>query len=97
MVDDFRKQAAGRVRFNVPFCDLTEDEQKLVLEGGKKVDGVRQFFNFLETKKYKLHVRVFLSRYRGYARCPECGGVAAAQRSALRDASAARPSPKRCA
>jgi excinuclease ABC subunit A len=73
-MDDFRKQAAGRVRFNVPFCDLTEDEQKLVLEGGKKVDGVRQFFNFLETKKYKLHVRVFLSRYRGYARCPECGG-----------------------
>ncbi len=71
---DFRRQAAGRVRFDVPFCDLTEDEQKLVLEGGKKVDGVRQFFDFLETKKYKLHVRVFLSRYRGYARCPECGG-----------------------
>jgi excinuclease ABC subunit A len=77
-MDDFRRQAAGRVRFNVPFCDLTEDEQKLVLEGGKKggrnIDGVRQFFNFLETKKYKLHVRVFLSRYRGYARCPDCGG-----------------------
>jgi len=73
-LDDFRKQAAGRVRFNVPFCDLTEDEQNLVLEGGKKIDGVRQFFNFLETKKYKLHVRVFLSRYRGYARCPECHG-----------------------
>jgi excinuclease ABC subunit A len=73
-MDDFRRQAAGRVRFNVPFCDLTEDEQRLVLEGGKKIDGVRQFFNFYETKKYKLHVRVFLSRYRGYARCPDCGG-----------------------
>jgi excinuclease ABC subunit A len=70
----FRKQAGNRVRFNVPFCDLTEDEQHLVLEGERKVDGVRQFFDFLETKKYKLHVRVFLSRYRGYARCPECGG-----------------------
>ena len=71
---DFRKQAVGRVRFDVPFCDLTEEEQQLVLEGGRKIDGVRQFFNFLETKKYKLHVRVFLSRYRGYARCPDCGG-----------------------
>jgi excinuclease ABC subunit A len=73
-MEDFRKQAGNRIRFDVPFCDLTEDEQKLVLEGGKKIDGVRQFFDFLETKKYKLHVRVFLSRYRGYARCPECGG-----------------------
>jgi excinuclease ABC subunit A len=71
---DFRKQAVGRVRFNTPFCDLTDDEQRLVLEGERKVDGVRQFFSYLETKKYKLHVRVFLSRYRGYAKCPECGG-----------------------
>jgi excinuclease ABC subunit A len=71
---DFKAQAHGRVRFDVPFCDLTEVEQRLVLEGDKKVEGVRQFFNFLDTKKYKLHVRVFLSRYRGYARCPHCGG-----------------------
>ncbi len=73
-MDEFRTQVGRRVRFNVPFCDLTEEEQYLVLEGSSKVSGVRQFFNFLETKKYKLHVRVFLSRYRGYARCPECGG-----------------------
>ncbi len=72
--NDFRLKAAGRVRFDVPFCDLTEQEQRLVLEGDKKIDGVRRFFSFLETKKYKLHVRVFLSRYRGYARCPDCGG-----------------------
>ncbi len=70
----FRAQAGGRVRFDVPFCDLTEEERQLVLEGERKVDGVRQFFNFLETKKYKLHIRVLLSRYRGYARCPDCGG-----------------------
>ena len=62
------------MRFDTPFCDLTSDEQHLVLEGGKKIEGVRQFFNFLETKKYKLHVRVFLSRYRGYAKCPDCDG-----------------------
>ncbi|HEX4278054.1 MAG TPA: excinuclease ABC subunit UvrA [Bryobacteraceae bacterium] len=70
----FRKQSAGRVRFDTPFCDLTEDEQRLVLEGDRKVDGVRQFFGFLDTKKYKLHVRVFLSKYRGYAKCPDCNG-----------------------
>jgi len=70
----FRKQAGTRVRYQAPFCDLTEGEQKLVIEGDEKVDGVRQFFNYLDTKKYKLHVRVFLSKYRGYARCPDCGG-----------------------
>ena len=73
-LSDFRKQAAGRVRFEVPFCDLTDEEQRLVLEGEARVEGVRQFFNFLESKKYKLHVRVFLSKYRGYAKCPDCGG-----------------------
>src|ERR1700751_4763672 len=44
------------------------------MEGGPDIDGVRQFFHYLDTKKYKLHVRVFLSRYRGYARCPDCHG-----------------------
>jgi excinuclease ABC subunit A len=73
-MEDFRKRARGRIRFDVPFCDLSEDEQRLVLEGEGKVEGVRQFFNYLDTKKYKLHVRVFLSRYRGYARCPDCSG-----------------------
>jgi excinuclease ABC subunit A len=38
------------------------------------MNSVRQFFDYLETKKYKLHVRVFLSRYRGYTVCPECEG-----------------------
>ena len=36
---------------------------------------IRRFFDYLESKKYKLHVRVFLSRYRGYALCPECKGA----------------------
>ena len=38
-------------------------------------DGVRGFFRRLERKKYKVHVRVFLSRYRGYLTCPECSGT----------------------
>jgi excinuclease ABC subunit A len=65
----FKKQARGKVRFDVPFCDLSEAEQEVVY------GGVHEFFEYLETKKYKVHVRVLLSRYRGYARCPECHGA----------------------
>ena len=62
---------------NVAWRHLTTDQRKLLLEGdpASKFDGVKGFFNYLERKKYKLHVRVFLSRYRGYATCPECGGT----------------------
>ena len=38
-------------------------------------EGIRGFFRWLERKKYKVHVRVFLSRYRGYLACPDCGGA----------------------
>jgi excinuclease ABC subunit A len=66
---NFRKSARGKVRFRAAFADLTGEERELVY------DFVRRFFAYLETKKYKLHVRVFLSRYRGYALCPECKGA----------------------
>jgi len=66
---NFKKHARGGVRFQTPFCDLTEAERETVY------DFIRRFFDHLETKKYKLHVRVFLSRYRGYALCPECKGA----------------------
>ena len=49
--------------------------RNLVLKGEGKFLGVRGFFNHLERKKYKLHVRVFLSRYRGYSLCPDCNGA----------------------
>ena len=71
---DFRKAARGRVRLDVPVCELSEAEREL-LEHGAGRASIRGFFDFLETKKYKLHVRVFLSRYRGYALCPECRGA----------------------
>jgi excinuclease ABC subunit A len=69
------KAAPGKVRLDVPFCDLTPEEQEFVFHGGGRFHGVRGFFDYLETKKYKMHVRVFLSRYRGYAQCPECRGA----------------------
>jgi excinuclease ABC subunit A len=65
---DFERKHAKNVRFDQPLADLNPKELDLV------ESAVREFFDFLETKKYKLHVRVFLSRYRGYARCPECHG-----------------------
>ena len=43
-------------------------------EGNDQVEGVRQYFDYLETKRYKLHVRVLLSRYRSPATCPTCHG-----------------------
>ncbi|HXA64646.1 MAG TPA: excinuclease ABC subunit UvrA [Bryobacteraceae bacterium] len=64
----FRKSMRGKVRWNIPFCDLTAAEQKLVY------DHIYKFFAEVEAKKYKVHVRVFLSRYRGYAECPDCRG-----------------------
>jgi excinuclease ABC subunit A len=66
---NFRKSAGKKVRFNVAFCDLTDAERDAVEEF------IHRFLDHLESKKYKLHVRVFLSRYRGYALCPDCKGA----------------------
>ncbi|MBV9504291.1 MAG: excinuclease ABC subunit UvrA [Acidobacteriia bacterium] len=66
---NFQKSARNTVRFNVPVCELTEAERDSL------ESFIRGFFDHLETKKYKLHVRVFMSRYRGYALCPECKGA----------------------
>jgi len=63
-----------KVRLDVPWENLTEEERQFVIEGDDDFDGIRGFFRWLEKKKYKVHVRVFLSRYRGYLTCPDCGG-----------------------
>jgi excinuclease ABC subunit A len=68
----FAKQAG--IPLDVPWADLEEEQRNLVLTGEGKFLGVRGFFAYLERKKYKLHVRVFLSRFRGYSLCPDCGG-----------------------
>jgi excinuclease ABC subunit A len=59
---------------DVPWKDLTSAQRNFVLDGGGSFPGVRGFFAYLERKKYKLYVRVFLSKYRGYALCPDCKG-----------------------
>ena len=75
LVELKRAAKKGRVRLDVPWADLTEAERRFVVEGGENYDGIRGFFRWLEKKKYKVHVRVFLSRYRGYLTCPDCGGA----------------------
>jgi excinuclease ABC subunit A len=63
------------VRLDVPWSELTADERTFVIEGHGAYDGIRGFFRWLERKKYKVHIRVCLSRYRGYLACPDCGGA----------------------
>jgi excinuclease ABC subunit A len=69
------------VRLDVPWVDLTDRERDFVMTGSGAAardddyDGVQGFFRRLERKKYKVHVRVFLSRYRGYLTCSDCGGT----------------------
>jgi excinuclease ABC subunit A len=65
---------AERISMTVPFNQLSREDQEAIIEGRGEWGGVRGFFDWMETKKYKLHVRVFLSKYRGYTLCPDCGG-----------------------
>jgi excinuclease ABC subunit A len=79
----YRPLSADMKRFarqvNIPldiaWSRLDAEQQRLIVEGGSGFPGVRGFFQHLERKKYKLHVRVFLSRYRGYSLCSDCGGA----------------------
>ncbi len=67
--------ADARVPMDVPFRELSAPQRQFLLEGGKQFHGVKGFFAYLERKKYKMHVRIFLSRYRGYSLCPDCRGA----------------------
>lgn len=59
---------------NKRWLDLTKEEKEKVFKGGKGYYGLDDFFEELEGKRYKLHVRVFLSRYRKAETCPSCAG-----------------------
>jgi excinuclease ABC subunit A len=61
---------------DVPYRDLTESQRQLIFEGvpERKFGGLRGFFAWLERRKYKMHIRVFLSRWRSYRPCPTCAG-----------------------
>ena len=76
-----------RIPMDTPFSQLSAEQQKFVIEGEGGATrelqelwdsgdwyGVRGFFRWLETKTYKMHVRILLARYRSYRPCPDCEG-----------------------
>ena len=67
--ETFLPKTRGKVRLNVPYAELKPAEKELVRTH------IRKFFAEVEKKKYKVHVRVFLNRYRAYTECPSCGGA----------------------
>ncbi len=62
------------IPLDIPFNKLTKDQLRLVDEGTEEFYGISKFFDMLEEKKYKMHVRVLLSKYRCYTICSECDG-----------------------
>jgi excinuclease ABC subunit A len=85
--DDLQKYAKKRgIPLDTPFRELTSREREWVLEGEPEWVswkkswpgvwyGVRRFFRWLESKAYKMHIRVLLSKYRAYTACAACGGT----------------------
>ncbi|MDZ4288514.1 MAG: excinuclease ABC subunit UvrA, partial [Prosthecobacter sp.] len=85
--DDLERAARKKgIKLDVPFCDLPKEHQKWIIDGahpGKDPDetwqkgewyGVKGFFKWLESRSYKMHVRIFLSRFRAYTTCIDCDG-----------------------
>jgi len=62
---------------DIPYRDLTDQQRELVMEGVPERDfgGLKGFFSWLERRKYKMHLRVFLSRWRSSRPCPDCKGA----------------------
>ena len=105
--DDLAKQAKlNGVALDVPWRDLPEEHRHWVFEGDSRWKsweqngtrywyGVRHFFDWLETKAYKMHIRVLLSRYRAYTPCKVCGGARLKLESLLWRVGAGSPAVKR--
>src|SRR5438105_486261 len=73
--EDLERAAAKYgLRLDVPLSELTPVEWDLLLKGRGKWYGINGFFEWLETKKYKIHVRVKLAKYRSYEPCTQCHG-----------------------
>jgi len=64
-----------RIPLQIPFHRLKAAHKKAIIEGTSNYYGIHGFFRWLETRTYKMPVRVFLSRYRSYDICPDCDGT----------------------
>jgi excinuclease ABC subunit A len=79
-VDMERHAPEARIPLDVPWRDLSEAQKRWVIDGdGRKGRkhwyGAKGYFEWLEGRAYKMHVRVLLSRYRSYTTCPSCNGA----------------------
>ncbi|HKK45958.1 MAG TPA: excinuclease ABC subunit UvrA [Balneolaceae bacterium] len=59
---------------DTPYQDLSDEVKEILWEGKDEYIGIRPFFKEVKSQSYKVHMRVFYSRYRGYSRCPDCKG-----------------------
>ncbi len=64
-----------RIPWDTPFCELSEEHRRILIEGEGEWSGVRGFFKWLEGRRYKVQARILIARYRGFATCPDCGGA----------------------
>lgn len=62
------------INVNKPYKDLSGEDKDRILNGTEYFQGINDFFGYLEGRRYKLHVRVFISRFRNAAICPSCNG-----------------------
>ena len=63
-----------KIPLDTPFFKLTEEQVNLIKEGFNGFAGINGFFEKLESKTYKMHIRILLSKYRGYTKCTACKG-----------------------
>ena len=58
-----------------PYSELDEEQINLLWNGNDRINGLNDFFKYLQSKSYKIHYRIMLSRYRGKTKCPDCRGT----------------------
>ncbi|MBA2669146.1 MAG: excinuclease ABC subunit UvrA [Gemmatimonadetes bacterium] len=63
------------VPWNVPLDELTDEQMELLKFGRGTVEGVKEFFDWLDQERYKVQSRIMVARYRGYTPCPKCRGT----------------------
>ncbi len=69
-----KKAAAHGISLKKPYTSLSKEAKDMIFKGTGDFYGINDFFEELESKRYRLHVRVFLSRYRKAEVCKQCGG-----------------------
>ena len=62
------------IPINVPFAQLSETQKQYIIDGHKDFEGLREWFRWVETRSYRMHVRIFLAKYRSYITCTTCHG-----------------------